>query len=154
MPTSQTPSLLTEILAGEEIPLRTIAYFRTKLRYALHDLVLREFLQQEDSHRINKAELARRIHKKPEQVSRWLGAPGNWTIDSVSDLLVGMGAELDVAVFHLADYPSAPPAVVTKARLGEQPERTDRDSPTEPEALRVKTTFQSEKQSPIARAAA
>lgn len=80
-----------------------MAYFRAKLRYALHEVVLREFIKQEDSNRINKAELARRIHKKPEQVSRWLGAPGNWTIDTVSDLLLGMGVEAEISAMSLED---------------------------------------------------
>ncbi len=103
MPTFQTPSLLTEVFSGSQIPVGTMAYFRAKLRYALHEVVLREFIKQEDSNRINKAELARRIHKKPEQVSRWLGAPGNWTIDTVSDLLLGMGVEAEISAMSLED---------------------------------------------------
>jgi len=94
---------LTEVLSGSQISVGTMAYFRAKLRYALHEVVLREFIKQEDSNRINKAELARRIHKKPEQVSRWLGAPGNWTIDTVSDLLLGMGVEAEISAMSLED---------------------------------------------------
>jgi hypothetical protein len=48
--------------------------------------------------KISKADLARRIGRKPEQISRWLGAAGNWTIDTVSDLLLGMSAEPELSV--------------------------------------------------------
>jgi hypothetical protein len=98
--TSHNQSFLTEILEGKPIPAGKLAYFRARLRYALHDLVLREFVRQEDAGKINKAQLARRIGRKPEQVSRWLGAPGNWTIDTVSDLLIGMAVEPGVRIVH------------------------------------------------------
>jgi hypothetical protein len=87
MNTSQTPELLTEILEGKPIPVDKLAYFRRRLRLQLHDLVLRTFHQQET---LTKAELARRIGRAPEVVNRLLGGPGNWTLDTVSDLLIGM----------------------------------------------------------------
>jgi hypothetical protein len=42
---------------------------------------------------LTQAELARRIGKRPEVVNRMLGSPGNWRIDTISDLLVGIAAE-------------------------------------------------------------
>jgi hypothetical protein len=102
MSTSQTP-FLTEILEGEVIPLGKLAYFRERLRNRLHQLVIREFVRQEDIHRLTRAELARRIGRAPEQITRWLGAPGNWTLDTVSDLMLGMGTEPRFDIEHLAD---------------------------------------------------
>jgi hypothetical protein len=87
MNTSQTPELLTEIVEGKPIPVDKLAYFRRRLRLQLHELVLRTFDQQET---LTKAELARRIGRAPEVVNRLLGGPGNWTLDTVSDLLIGM----------------------------------------------------------------
>jgi hypothetical protein len=49
------------------IPLDKLAYFRERLRNRLHQLVLREFVKQEDAG-LTRAELARRIGRKPEQV--------------------------------------------------------------------------------------
>jgi hypothetical protein len=88
MPISQTPNLFEEICAGEPIPIGKLAYFRTRLRLELYEFILRRFHAQET---LTKAELARRIHRSPDVVNRWLGAPGNWTIDTLSDLLIGMG---------------------------------------------------------------
>jgi plasmid maintenance system antidote protein VapI len=99
MTTSQTQSFLTEILEGERIPVGKLEYFRARLQSRLHQLVLAEFLRQEDLH---QAELARRIGRKPEAVNRLLGAPGNWTLNTVSDLLLGMGTEPELAIEHLS----------------------------------------------------
>jgi hypothetical protein len=103
MITSQKPSFLTEILEGDPIPAGKLSYFRTQLRYDLHEAILREFLRQEDSVGLTQADLARRIHRKASQVSKLLGAPGNWTINTVSDLLLGMKAQPVIAVVSLED---------------------------------------------------
>jgi plasmid maintenance system antidote protein VapI len=98
MDTSQKPSFLTEILEGKPIPIGKIEYFRARLRSRLHQLILEEFLHHED---LTQKDLAHRIGKRADQVNRWLGAPGNWTLDTVSDLLIGMGAEVDFYVVEL-----------------------------------------------------
>jgi hypothetical protein len=92
MSTSRT-SFLSEILSGGVIPAGKLAYFRQRFRNKLHAMVLTEFAYLEKAGELTKAELARRIGKKPEQITRWLMAPGNWTMDTVSDLLLGMGTE-------------------------------------------------------------
>jgi hypothetical protein len=98
MTTSQEQSFLTDILEGKPIPIGKLEYFRARLRSKFHQLVLDEFLRQEDMGKISQADLARRIGRKPEQISRWLGAAGNWTLDTMSDLLLGMGTEPDLFV--------------------------------------------------------
>ena len=102
MTTSQTQLFLTEILEGKPIPVGKLEYFRERLRSRLHQLVLREWISREDRG-LSQAELARRIGKKPEVVNRLLGAPGNWTLNTVSDLLLGMASELDFTVALLTD---------------------------------------------------
>lgn len=69
----------------------------------MYSLVLSEFKKSG----ISKATLARRMDKKPEVVGRWLGAPGNWTLDTVSDLLFAIsGAELACSVHRPLDEPA------------------------------------------------
>jgi hypothetical protein len=104
MSTSRTQSFLTDIIDGDKpIPVGTIEYFKARLQSRLHQLVLAEFLRQEDKG-LHQAELARRIGRKPEVINRLLGAPGNWTLNTVSDLLLGMCAELEIKITHLEDY--------------------------------------------------
>lgn len=89
MPTSRTSSL-SKPIGCEVIPLGTFGYFRARNKNRLYQLVLREFVRSG----MSRADLARRMNKRPEIVTRLLGAPGNWTLDTVSDLLFAIsGAE-------------------------------------------------------------
>jgi hypothetical protein len=95
VPTSHQTAFLSELAAGHSgppVPLEKRAYFQTRLRNRLFDFVLKRF-SEEQKKGLTKAILARRIGKTPDVVSRLLGAPGNWTLDTVSDLLIGIGAE-------------------------------------------------------------
>ena len=101
MTTSQATPFLSDVLGGEQIPIGKLAYFRARLSNHIHELVLAEFFRLERGGKINKASLARRIGRKPEQVTRWLGAAGNWTIDTFSALMLGMGCEPALSISHL-----------------------------------------------------
>jgi hypothetical protein len=81
----------------------TRAYFQARLKNRLHNLVLGKFNEAESSENLTRAELARRIGKRPEVLTRLLGAPGNWTLDTISDLLLGIaGYELDATATRIA----------------------------------------------------
>ena len=118
MPTFQT-QLLNEIQAGHDgptIPESKRVYFQQRLRDRFFDFIVGCFLR-EQSNGLTKAKLARRIGKTPDVVNRWLAAPSNLTLDSISDLLLGICAEeLEMGghsvlnrqpanYFHLADQP-------------------------------------------------
>ena len=93
MPTSLPTSFLSEIAAGAPIPVGKRAYFRERTKNRLYDFIVKKFLDQEQRCNLTRAELARRIGHKPEVITRWLGAPGNWQLDTVTDLLLGISAE-------------------------------------------------------------
>lgn len=97
---------MSEILAGEEIPLGKLAYFRARLRNALHDVVLKAFDQQRQECGLTKADLARRIHKDASQITRWLSSPQNWTLDVISDLLVALGRDIEFTSSALGESKS------------------------------------------------
>lgn len=92
MNTQPTP-LLSEFEQGLPIPEGELAYFRERTRNRLYNFVVSKFLEREAADNLTKADLARRINQRPERVNRLLGAPENWTIDTISDLLVGIAAE-------------------------------------------------------------
>lgn len=93
MTTSRQTSFLSEIASeNSRIPEGKLAFLQERLRNNLYDLVITKFLERETGG-FTKAQLSRRIGYDPARISRLLGAPGNWTIATVSDLLVGIAAE-------------------------------------------------------------
>lgn len=88
---------------GEKIDIATLAYMRARNRNRLFTLVLEEF----ERSNLSQADLARRLGKKPEVVCRWLAAPGNWQLDTFSDLLFAIsGAEAAYAIEHPLKSPA------------------------------------------------
>jgi hypothetical protein len=59
-----------------------LGYMRQRNRGRVYSAVIDEF----ENSGISQVDLAGRLHKGTDQVSRWLGSPGNWTLDTVSDL--------------------------------------------------------------------
>ena len=106
MNTSQKRPFLSEVLAGDKIPLGTLSYFRERFRDRLYDLVMEEFLKKDAEAGLTRAEVARRIGRRPEQITRWFGAPGNWTLETVSDLLLAIAkSEPEVNLLPLKGRP-------------------------------------------------
>lgn len=90
--------MLSEIAEGLPIPLEKRAYFHARVLNSFYQFVLEKYLEEERAGRLTKAELARRIERRPEVVSRLLGAPGNWGLETATDLLIGIcGEELKPA---------------------------------------------------------
>lgn len=81
--TYPTSTQLSKPKNGEKIPNYTIAYLNERHRNSVHSFVLDCMAEAQ----ITQAELARRLGKAPELINRKIGAPGNWTLDSVSELL-------------------------------------------------------------------
>lgn len=78
--------------SGPVIPEAKRAYFRARLRNRLFNHILEKFVA-EQKNGLTKAALGRRIGKPPEMINRWLGTPSNLTLDTVSDLLLGICGE-------------------------------------------------------------
>jgi hypothetical protein len=100
MTTSQT-GFLSEILAGGKVSEATLAYFRERLRNRIHQFILRQF-QARQERGLTQADVARVLGRRPEQINRWLGTPGNWTLDTISDLMLAISkAELEFSEYPL-----------------------------------------------------
>lgn len=81
-------SMLPEI-DGDVISIGTRAYIGQRAKNSFYDYVMTKFRHSN----IPKAELARRIGKGPAQINRMLATPGNWTIETIAELLAGISAE-------------------------------------------------------------
>lgn len=94
MTLSQRTNFWSEIEdIDEKIPAGKLEYLRERFRNDLYNFVLRKFLEQRESRGLSQAQLATRINYNTSQLNRLLGAPGNWTLKTVSDLLVGISGE-------------------------------------------------------------
>lgn len=86
-------SLPTELAGDEPLSFATREYFRSRLRTRLYDMVVRKYSAKHKTGKISQRELAARIRRRPEVINRLLASPGNWTLDTISDLLLGIGPE-------------------------------------------------------------
>lgn len=99
--------LLSELAPGQEISPGIRAYFGQRLRNRVFALVLSRFAEAQ-ARGLKKAQLARRIGKRPEVVGRLLASPGNWTLETASDLLLGIsGEEIFVETATVERHPPA-----------------------------------------------
>lgn len=72
------------------------AYYQGRLRNNLYNLILSKFREQERTNGLTKAVLARRIERAPAVITRYLSSPSNLTVETISDLLLGIcGEEMD-----------------------------------------------------------
>src|SRR5208282_4731873 len=84
-------------------PETTFDYIRTRNRMNIFSIVQKEFRKSG----ISQVELAARMGKRADRVCRLLGAPGNWTADTASDLVFAISGGV---VAYSVSYPlDAPP---------------------------------------------
>lgn len=87
------------IKGNEKIANADLAYFENRLRNRFYDIVMEQFEKTKQESGLTQAALARRLGKRPEQINRWFSTPGNWTIETISHLLIGInGSELTLGV--------------------------------------------------------
>jgi hypothetical protein len=84
---------------------RELFYHRERLRNRVFDCVLKALAERVRLGQTNKATIAKRLGKDPAQVNRWLGGPSNWTIDTISDLMLSLEAELRLDHYPYEDAP-------------------------------------------------
>jgi hypothetical protein len=110
MTISPTTDFLAEILSGGGIPLSgapippgQLAYFQERFKTRIFNILIDEFERQcELDPSLTKATIARRIRRRPEQITRWLSGPNNLELETVSDLFLGIcGGEPSIAATPL-----------------------------------------------------
>jgi len=94
MITSQQKEFLSEILEGKPIPEDKLVYFRERLRDRLHSAILAAFRERAKTG-FKQSHLAGRIGKKEPQITRWFSTTSNLTLDTISDLMIGLGVDFD-----------------------------------------------------------
>src|SRR3990172_3044278 len=98
MSISQTTNWLNRPDHPERTSLDVEAYMRSRNQSLAHQMILAEFRKSG----ISQAELAKRTGNGPDIISRLNGRPGNWTLNTLSDLLFAMSA---AAPSYSVSYP-------------------------------------------------
>jgi hypothetical protein len=119
MTTSRT-SALSKPTGSDKISVGTLGYVRARNRQRAYDLVVQELKKSG----ITQAELARRLGKGQDAVSRLLSRPGNWELDTLSDLLFAISGS--VPRFSADDPLAARPASPAVPRSKSEPRKTAR----------------------------
>lgn len=94
---SQNPTQLSNPRPDERVPLGTQIYFRTRNQQRVWEMIVNEFSRSG----ITQAELSTRTGRDRKRVCEFLGSPGNFTLDTISDYLFAMsGAQLEYTISH------------------------------------------------------
>ncbi len=97
-----TTSLTTPVAksASDDLArLARVAAFEQRNRNLVYEAVVRALEQSG----LAKKDIASNIAKDPAQITRWLKGPSNWTLDTVSNLLLAVDAEITPHVTFFKD---------------------------------------------------
>ncbi|MPZ39851.1 MAG: hypothetical protein GEU95_17685 [Rhizobiales bacterium] len=116
------------------IPRRDRAYYRRRQQNRIYSAIASFFAEEAAAGRITKKKLADLIEKNPAQITRWLSEPSNFEIDTFSDILLAMGAEMDHRVVRFRErakpnYVHPLIARLTKTEAVVQPEQNYKPEP-------------------------
>ena len=82
---------------------RDVAYYKQRQKNRVFTELVRFFAEEAERGSITKKDLADAVGKDPSQISRWFAAPSNFELDTLSDLLLAMGAEMDHRIVRFSD---------------------------------------------------
>ncbi len=77
---------------------RDIYYYRQRAKNRIFESLTSFFAEEAERTGVTKRDIAECLHRDPAQITRWLSSPSNLTIDTISDLLLSLGAEMDHTV--------------------------------------------------------
>lgn len=104
-----------------------IGYFRERFRGEINDQLLEAF----QASGVSKADLARKLKRRPEQITRWLAAPNNLEADTLADLALALGMVPRISFERVSVSPSETP-VQPVAKSGTPRSRTAKPAKSNP----------------------
>src|SRR5687767_14529227 len=82
---------------------RDLFFFRHRQKNRMFQSVLAYFADQAETTGLTKKDVADALDNHASQITRWFSGPGNWEMDTVSDLLLAMNAEMEHRIVSLSD---------------------------------------------------
>ena len=84
---------------------RDVFYYRQRAKNRLFEALTSFFAEEAKRRNISKRDIAECLGRDPASITRWLTTPNNLTLDTISDLLLSLGAEVDYTVAKFQDRP-------------------------------------------------
>ena len=83
-----------------------LAFQRQRLKNRVYAVLAKFFAEEAKAGRTTKKDIADFLGRDPAQITRWLNAPSNMTLETISDLLLAMDAEPGgMTIERFADKP-------------------------------------------------
>jgi hypothetical protein len=96
---------MEDISKLEEVKDRDLFYYRQRSKNRLFEALTSFFAEEAERRGITKRDIAESLQRDPAQITRWLTTPSNLTLETISDLLLSLGAEMDYSVARFNDRP-------------------------------------------------
>jgi hypothetical protein len=84
---------------------RDIAYYKQRQKNEVFTALVEFFAQEAERRGVTKKDLAQTLSKNPSQITRWLSAPSNFELDTLSEILLALDAEMEHRIVRFADRP-------------------------------------------------
>lgn len=72
---------------------KEVAFYRQRLKNRIFTVIVKFFADEAARRGVTKKDIALYLDRDPAQITRWLSAPSNMTLDTISDLLLALEAE-------------------------------------------------------------
>ena len=76
-----------------ELSKAQLGYLSTRALHKAYDAMVAAYEELAESKGVTKAFVARRLGKKPEQITRWFGGPSNMTMETYAQIFAALGRE-------------------------------------------------------------
>src|SRR5215469_16411302 len=86
---------------------RDLYYYRQRSKNRLFEAITSFYAEEAERRGLTKKDIAESLGRDPAQITRWLTTPSNLTSDTISDLLLALGAEMDYSIARFAERPRA-----------------------------------------------
>jgi hypothetical protein len=96
-----------ENTSSNVISQRDIFYFRQRQRNRVFSKLAAFFANEAHHNGLTKKHIASVLKRDPSQITRWLSEPNNLTLDTISDILLALGSEMDYTIVKFNDRPKS-----------------------------------------------
>lgn len=94
-----------ENTSNKALGTREVSYYRQRYKNRIFSEIVTFFARESERTGLTKRDLAARLQRDPGLITRWLSAPSNLTLETISDLLLAMGAEMDSRIVSFSERP-------------------------------------------------